>query len=105
MHQTPQHQPYGQPHSVNGGTRVAQQSHGSKSEQMHERINQLQNSTAKASIRLASHSQPQLNQDPGIVEGYLENVCKIQIDYFTHSISMLAASYQLNVIDDIFFFG
>lgn len=67
-------QPYGQPHSLNGGTRGADQIQVSKSDQMHERINQLQNSTAKAAIRLASHSQPQLNQDPGIVEGYLENV-------------------------------
>lgn len=67
-------QQHSQGHSVNGESRSAQTSHGSKSEQMHERISQLQNSTAKAAIRLASHSQPQLNQDPGIVEGYLENV-------------------------------
>lgn len=78
VHQTSlRQQHHGQPHSVNGGARVAHTSHESKSEQMHERINQLQNSTAKAAIRLASHSQPQLNQDPGIVEGYLENVCEI----------------------------
>lgn len=73
VHQTPTRQQYGQPHSLNGGSR----GNGSKNEQMHERINQLQNSTAKAAIRLASHSQPQLNQDIGIVEGYLENVCEI----------------------------
>lgn len=69
-----QQQQHGQKHTVNGGSRPAAMSQGAKSEQMHERISQLQNSTAKAAIRLASHSQPQLNQDPGIVEGYLENV-------------------------------
>lgn len=73
-HQSPTGQQYVQAHSLNGGTRSAQPSNGSKSELMHERINQLQNSTAKASIRLASQSQPQLNPDLDIVEGYLENV-------------------------------
>lgn len=77
VRQMPSRQPYRQPsHTVNGGMRSVQPNHGLKNEQMHERINQLQNSTAKAAIRLASHSQPQLNQDPGIVEGYLENVCE-----------------------------
>lgn len=82
-------QPYGQPRSLNGGTRAAHQSQGSKSEQMHERINQLQNSTAKAAIRLASHSQPQLNQDPGIVDGYLENVCKLLTFLHTPNLKLL----------------
>lgn len=44
----------------------------SKSEQIRERVNTLQNSTAKATIRAAK--KPQLDQDPGIVDGYLENV-------------------------------
>lgn len=44
----------------------------SKSEQIRERVNTLQNSTAKATIRAAN--KPQLNQEPGVVDGYLENV-------------------------------
>lgn len=44
----------------------------SKSAQIRERVNTLQNSTAKATIRAAN--KPQLDQDPGIVDGYLENV-------------------------------
>lgn len=44
----------------------------SKSDQLRERVNNIQNSTAKAAIRIANQSQ--INQDPGIVDGYLENV-------------------------------
>lgn len=44
----------------------------SKSDQLRERVNNIQNSTAKAAIRIANQSQ--LNSEQGIVVGYLENV-------------------------------
>lgn len=44
----------------------------SKGENIIERVNHLQHSTAKAAIRVANKSP--LNQEPGIVDGYLENV-------------------------------
>lgn len=49
-------------------------SNESKTDQIHERVNHLQNSTAKATIRMATQSQPKLGQDAGVVDGYLENV-------------------------------
>lgn len=47
----------------------------SKSDTLREHVNSLQNSTTKASIRAAN--PPQMNNDPGIVDGYLENVRKL----------------------------
>lgn len=44
----------------------------SKSDILREHVNSLQNSTTKATIRAAN--APQLNNEPGIVDGYLENV-------------------------------
>lgn len=55
----------------------------SKSEQMRERVNTLQNSTAKATIRAAN--KPQLDQEAGVVDGYLENVSGIRCRYFPRS--------------------
>lgn len=48
----------------------------SKSDILREHVNSLQNSTTKATIRAVN--PPQLNNEPGIVDGYLENVCKIE---------------------------
>lgn len=47
----------------------------SKSDILREHVNSLQNSTTKATIRAVN--LPQLNNEPGIVDGYLENVRKI----------------------------
>lgn len=44
----------------------------SKSNQLKERVSNIQNSTAKETIRIVNQSQ--INQDPGIIDGYLENV-------------------------------
>lgn len=44
----------------------------SKTELLREHVNSLQNSTAKASMRVVN--PPQLNNEPGIIDGYLENV-------------------------------
>lgn len=44
----------------------------SKSDVLREHVNSLQNSTTKATIRAVN--PPQLNNEPGIVDGYLENV-------------------------------
>lgn len=44
----------------------------SKGDHILERVNHLQNSSAKVAIRVAN--QTQLNHEPGIVDGYLENV-------------------------------
>lgn len=44
----------------------------SKSDTLREHVNSLQNSTTKATIRAVN--PPQLNNEPGIVDGYLENV-------------------------------
>lgn len=68
---------YAQDYNQRHGNIAPYNNNVSKSDHIHERVNSLQNSTAKASIRIASHSQPQLNHDPGIVDGYLENVKKI----------------------------
>lgn len=46
----------------------------SKTNQLRERVNSLQNSTAKAAFRVVN--RPKLDQEPGIVDGYLENVTK-----------------------------
>lgn len=47
----------------------------SKSDQLRERVNSIQNSTAIAAIRIANKSQ--INSEQGIVDGYLENVILI----------------------------
>lgn len=44
----------------------------SKTDILREHVNTLQNSTTKASMRAVN--PPQLNNEPGIVDGYLENV-------------------------------
>lgn len=46
---------------------------GYSSEVFREHVNSLQNSSAKATMRVVN--PPQLNKEPGIVDGYLENVC------------------------------
>lgn len=40
---------------------------------LNERINHIQSTAAKSSVRMASHLQP-TGQDPRIVDGYVENV-------------------------------
>lgn len=44
----------------------------SKSDLLQEHVTTLQNTTTKATIRAVN--PPQLNREPGIVDGYLENV-------------------------------
>lgn len=44
----------------------------SKSDLLREHVNTLQTSTTKASMRVVN--PPQLNNEPGIIDGYLENV-------------------------------
>lgn len=44
----------------------------SKSELLRDHVNILQNSTTKATMRAVN--PPQLNKEPGIIDGYLENV-------------------------------
>lgn len=58
----------------------------SKSDALREHVNSLQNSTTKATIRAVN--PPQLNNEPGIVDGYLENVSEIKTktDYIDESI-------------------
>lgn len=44
----------------------------SKTESFRDHVNTLQNSTTKATMRVVN--PPQLNKEPGIIDGYLENV-------------------------------
>lgn len=47
----------------------------SKNDLMREHVNSIQNSTSKATMRAAN--PPQLNKEPGIIDGYLENVSDV----------------------------
>lgn len=58
----------------------------SKSDILREHVNSLQNSTTKATIRAAN--PPQLNNEPGIVDGYLENVRKIFVVFVVERIEL-----------------
>lgn len=40
-----------------------------------ERVNNIQSTTARSSVRMAAQQQQPGHPDPGIVDGYVENVC------------------------------
>lgn len=52
----------------------------SKSELLREHVNSLQNTSTKAAMRVVN--PPQLNNEPGIVDGYLENVSHFKTNHF-----------------------
>lgn len=48
-------------------------------EQLQVRINNIQNTTALAAMRFTANPQTMGEHDPGIIDGFLENVCRIAL--------------------------
>lgn len=66
-------------------SRTSQALTASKNEQIHQRAKHVQNSSAKETIQnLAKQKQFQMEQEPGIIDGFIENVISVffSITYF-----------------------
>lgn len=61
------------PSGSNSGVRS--RANSSDSLKARTRVNSIQSSAARSSVRIATQQQP--GQDPGIVDGYVENVCLV----------------------------